>query len=307
MTRRDLVRASCASLAALFLRGASASAATSATREQNGPQRDLPAMKLGLVTYNLAAGWDLPMVINRCRQTGYQGVELRTTHAHGVEPDISVTRRKEVRQMFAESGLTLWGLGTACEFHRDNPALLRENIELTKRFCELARDVGGRGVKVRPNGLVEGVAEDRTLKQIANALKECGDAGGDNGVEIWVEMHGAQTQEPRRMRRIMDLTAHPNVGVTWNSNPVDVTDGSVRDSFLLMKDFIRSVHINELTSGYPWRELFSLLKGVGYNRFTLQEIQGIESCSSEQDILRFMRYYRSLWEELSRSSASIEK
>lgn len=257
-------------------------------------------MKLGLVTYNIAPDWDLPTLLRRCRETGYQGVELRTTHAHGVEPDISAERRREVRRMFDDSGVTLWGLGTACDFHRNDPAAVRASIDLTRRFCELARDVGAKGVKVRPNGLVEGVPEEKTLAQIASALRECGDAGAENGVEIWVEMHGHQTQEPFRMRKIMDLTAHPNVGVTWNSNPVDVKDGSIKESFEMMKSFIRSVHITELSNDYPWRELFGLLKSIGYDRFTLQEIQGLDSCSDDKDIERFMGYYRRLWEELNR-------
>ncbi len=157
-------------------------------------------MKLGLVTYNIASDWDLPTLIQRCKDTGYSGVELRTTHAHGVEPDISSARRREVRAMFQDSGVALWGLGTACDYHRDDAAIVRENIDLTKRFCELAKDVGATGVKVRPNGLVEGVPEEKTLQQIGTALRECGDAARDNGVEIWVEVHGRDTQEPPRIR-----------------------------------------------------------------------------------------------------------
>lgn len=254
-------------------------------------------MKLGMVTYNMAPDWDLPTIIERLTNTGYQGVELRSTHAHGVEPDISAARRKEMRQMFADSGITLWCLGSACDYHRPDPKVLRENIELTKRFCELAKDVGAPGVKVRPNGLPEGVPEEKTLEQIGTALKECGDAARDNGVEIWVEVHGHHTQEPPRMRAIMDICNHPKVGVTWNSNPTDVKDGSIREYFDLLKPFIRSVHITELANDYPWRELFGLLKQMNYSGFTLQEILGLES-KDPKDIERFMRYYRKLWLEL---------
>ena len=258
-------------------------------------------MKLGLVTYNIAPDWDLPTLIKRCQEAGYAAVELRSSHAHGVEPDISVARRKEVRKMFEDGGIVLWGLGSACDYHRDDPAKVRESIELTKRFCELAKDIGAKGVKVRPNGLVEGVPEEKTLEQIGAALNECGDAGSDNGVEIWVEMHGHHTQEPPRMRRIMDLANHPNVGVTWNSNPVDVKDGSIAESFELMKKFIKSVHITELINDYPWRELFTCLKGIGYDRYALMEILGPKTIGTEEeDVLRFMRFYRRLWEELAR-------
>lgn len=258
-----------------------------------------PAFKLGLVTYNLARAWDIPTLIARCKATGFSAVELRTTHAHGVEPDIDSARRKAVRQQFEDSGIVLWGLGTVCEFHSPDPAVVRANIETCKRFCELARDVGAKGVKVRPNGLPEGVPVEKTLEQIGKALIECGKAGADNGVEIWVEVHGQGTQEPENMAKIMRYCGHPNVGITWNSNPTDVKDGSVRASFDLLRAYIRSCHITELTNSYPWRELFALLKSIGYDRYTLAEIPGLET-TSVADTERFMRYYRSLWQELCR-------
>lgn len=270
-------------------------ASTSAGRSAPRP----PVFKLGLVTYNLARAWDIPTLIARCQATGYSAVELRTTHAHGVEPDIDAARRKEVRQQFEDSGIVLWGLGTVCEFHSPDPSVVRANIETCKRFCELARDVGAKGVKVRPNGLPKGVPVEKTLEQIGRALVECGRAGADHGVEIWVEVHGSGTQEPANMAKIMQNCGHPNVGITWNSNPADVKDGSVQASFDLLKSYIRSCHINELTSNYPWRELFALLKEIGYDRYTLAEIPGLET-TSVADTERFMRYYRSLWQELCR-------
>lgn len=270
---------------------------TFASTSAGQPTPRPPAFKLGLVTYNLARAWDIPTLIARCKATGFSAVELRTTHAHGVEPAINTARRKEVRQQFEDSGIVLWGLGTVCEFHSPDPSVVRANIETCKRFCELARDVGAKGVKVRPNGLPEGVPVEKTLEQIGKALIECGRAGADNGVEIWVEVHGSGTQEPANMAKIMHYCGHPNVGITWNSNPTDVKDGSVQASFDLLKSYIRSCHINELTSNYPWHDLFALLRGIGYDRYTLAEMPGLET-TSVADTERFMRYYRSLWQEL---------
>src|SRR6266481_7752397 len=43
------------------------------------------AMRLGLVTYQLAQDWDLETIIKNCEAAKFGGVELRTTHAHKVE------------------------------------------------------------------------------------------------------------------------------------------------------------------------------------------------------------------------------
>ena len=94
---------------------------------------------------------------------------------------------------------------------------------------------------------------------------------------------------------MMEAADHPMVGVCWNSNPEDVEEGSVAKNFELLKPWLRSVHINELwNKEYPWRELFGLLKKAEFNRYTLAEIEG------NPDAVRFMRYYRALWQELNR-------
>ncbi|MCW5935588.1 MAG: TIM barrel protein, partial [Fimbriimonadia bacterium] len=200
-------------------------------------------------------------------------------------------------QRFADSGIVLWGLGTVCEFHDPDPAVVQRNIEECKRFCDLAKDVGARGVKTRPNALPEGVPVSKTLEQIGTALRACGDAGRDMGVEIWLEVHGRGTQEPPHMQKIMQACGHSNVGITWNSNPTDVQNGTIRESFALLKSYIRSCHITDLTNSYPWRELFASLRQIGYDRYTLCETQGLES-DHPQDAQRFMRYYRALWQQL---------
>ena len=254
-------------------------------------------MKLGLVTYNMAKDWDVPTLIEKCRTTGFEAVELRTTHAHGVEPSLSAAERQAVRRQFADSGVRLLSLGTACEYHSLDPEAVRRQIEETREFVRLGHDLGCLGVKVRPNGLHEreGVPKERTLAQIGRALTECGEFAREYGIEIWVEAHGAGTQLPQNMRAIMDAADHPNVFVCWNSNATDVVDGSIKPSFELLKRWIRSVHITDLDNeAYPWRELFTLLRANDYDRYTLAEIPG----SSDPE--RVLRYYRALWRELAR-------
>jgi sugar phosphate isomerase/epimerase len=222
-------------------------------------------------------------------------VELRTTHKHGVEPSLTAAQRQEVRQRFADSGLVLWGLGTVCEFHAPDPAVVQQNVATCRDFVQLAQDLGAKGVKVRPNGLPEGVPEEKTLEQIGRALRTCGEFAAEQGVEIWVEVHGGGTSHPPRMRAIMDHCGHPQVGVCWNSNPTDLKDGALGEHFDLLRDHIHSCHINELwREDYPWRDLFTRLQAANYRRFTLAEIP--ESPDAE----RLMRYYRALWKELTR-------
>jgi sugar phosphate isomerase/epimerase len=251
-----------------------------------------PQFKLGLVTYNLAKDWDIETIIKNCEATGFEGVELRTTHAHGVEPTISKDKRVEVRKRFESSRVRLVSLGTTCEFESPDPAVVKKNIEQTREFCQLAHDLGCLGVKVRPNGFPPHSDHAQVLEQIGHALAECGDIARGLGVEIWLEVHGRETEVPSNIHRIMEVCHHSAVGICWNSDPTDIENGSVKSSFEMLKPWLRSCHINNLENkAYPWHELFSLFRAAGYNRYTFCEV-GEPSCEP----VRFMNYYHALWD-----------
>jgi sugar phosphate isomerase/epimerase len=249
-------------------------------------------MRLGLVTYNLAKDWDIGTIIKNCAETGFEGVELRTTHAHGVEVDLSPDRRAEVKARFENSPVELAGLGSAFEFHSPDPDELKKNIEGTKEYVLLARDVGAPGVKVRPNGLPPGVPEERTLEQIGGSLSECAEFGADHGIQIRLEVHGRETAQVPRIRKIMDYAAHPNATVCWNSNPQDLDPPGFEANFDSVASKITLVHMRDLYEDYPWRGLFDRLRKNGYGGYCLAEIPG------SADPVRVMRYYSAMFRAL---------
>jgi len=286
-----------------FLQAAGMAAAGLAAKPATALAADKPLkFRLGIVTYNVAAAWDVPTILKICKSVGLSPVELRTTHKHGVEPSLSKEQRKEIKQRFADAGVEIWGSGTVCEFHAPDAAVVKKNIETCKQFVELVADLGGKGVKVRPNALPKDVPVDKTLEQIGKSLIECGKSAADAGLEIWVEVHGAGTQIPENCKKIMEHCGHPKVGLTWNSNAADVTNGSVAESFKMLWPWVRSCHINDLYNDglgkYPYRELFRLFRENGYDRVTLCEVGRTPADAAAGE--EFLRYYKALWTELAR-------
>lgn len=252
-------------------------------------------MHLGAVTYNVLKDMDVETIIKNLEAAGFEAVELRTEHKHGVEVSITKEERARIKARFERSKVRLLSYGSVCEFHSADPAVRAKNVESCKQWVELAHDTGAWGVKVRPNGISAQLGKDGTVAAIAAALRECGDYGVRYGVEIWVEVHGRDTQNPPVMAEIMRATKHDNVGLCWNSNPTDIVDGSVKKSFDLLKPWLKSCHINELANpAYPWRELFTLMRQARYERYMLCE--AAESKEPE----RFLRWYHALWKELTR-------
>jgi len=252
-------------------------------------------MMLGSVTYNVLKDWDLETVITKLEEAGFEAVELRTSHKHGVEPAMNQMERAKVRARFEKSKVRLLSYGSTAEFHSADPAVRKKHVEDAKQFIDLAHDTGAWGVKVRPNGFPKEVPREQTIQNIGACLHELGDYGAGKGVEIWLEVHGSETQLPPVCAAIMRAAKHDSVGLCWNSNPTDVVNGSVKQSFDMLRPWIKNCHINELANErYPWRELFTLLRQSKYERYTLMEVA--ESKEPE----RFMRYYRALWKELTR-------
>jgi sugar phosphate isomerase/epimerase len=276
----------------------------------SGPLRAEAAVKAGppgkfrcgLVTYNLAAAWDLDTLLRACKASGVSPVEFRTTHKHGVEPTLSKDQRRDVKKKCADMGVDIWGCGSVCEFHAPDKSVVEKNIETCKHFVDLAADIGGRGVKVRPNALPKGIPVEKTLEQIGKALIPCGQAAANAGIEIWVEVHGNGTNLPPHMKTIMEQCGHKSVGVTWNSNASDIVAGSVAESLKILWPWIRSCHINELYKDaagvYPYRELFRLFREHGYDRVTLCEVG--QTYADEKIGTEVLRYYKALWTELCR-------
>jgi sugar phosphate isomerase/epimerase len=255
------------------------------------PGSERRGLKIGTVTYNIAKDWDVPTLIKNLTEVGMDGVELRTTHKHGVEISLSPSARAEVRKRFEDSPVTIGGLGTTCEYHSPDPAIVRKNVEETKEWVKLARDLGCPGVKVRPNGLPKDVPEEKTLEQIGKALAECGRAAQDQGVKIQLEVHGAETQRVPRIRKILDHGGnHPGVKVCWNSNQADLLDGGFESNFTLVRDQIGQVHMRDLfLAEYPWRKLIASLADMNFDGYCFAEIP------ESPDPVRVLKYFRGMF------------
>jgi sugar phosphate isomerase/epimerase len=230
-------------------------------------------MKLGLVTYQWAKEWDLPTLINNWTKTGILGVELRTMHAHGVESTLNDIQRKEVKKRFADSPVICLGYGSNFEYHSPDPLKLRWNIDQTKTYIKLCKDIGASGIKVKPNDLPAGVEPERTIAQIASSFNEVGKFAKDYGLLVRVEVHGNKTQELPNMKAIFDQVTEKNVKICWNCNDQDLLPPGLKDNFDSVKKwFGDTVHVRELNVGnYPYQQLFNLFHENHYNGWILME------------------------------------
>ena len=275
-----------------FLASTAAVAAVTGSGELHAQQprrKNRKPLRLGLMSYTLAKDWDIATIIKNCTETQFEHVELRTTHAHGVEVTLNQTQRQEVRRRFEDAGLKI-SLASAFSYHHINQAELRKHIEGTKEYTLLARDVGALGIRVFPNALPTGVPEQQTLKQIGKSLAEVSQFGHDHGVEIRVCVHGRGTNVVGKIKQMIDYSDNPHVFVNWNCDKNDTKGPGFEANFNSVKDRIRNIHMHELwDEEYPYRKFFRLLRASGYKGYCDAEIPA--SCEP----IRLMKYYRALF------------
>lgn len=234
---------------------------------------ETPAIKFGLVTYQWGRDWDLVTLIANCEQTNLLGVELRTQHAHGVETSLSAGQRAEVKKRFADSPVTCLGYGSNFEYHSPDQQTLRQNIEQTKEYIKLCRDIGATGIKVKPNTLPSEVPREKTISQIASSLNEIGRFAQDYGQFVRVEVHGEITSEIPVMKDIFDQVSEKNVKICWNSNDIDLAPPGFAKNFEMLKSWIGdTVHMRGFNvDDYPYEDLLSSLAAINFNGWVLLE------------------------------------
>ncbi|GAA5139594.1 hypothetical protein GCM10023213_20510 [Prosthecobacter algae] len=229
-------------------------------------------IQCGLVTYMWGADWDLPTLIANCEQAQVLGVELRIEHAHKVEPTLTAPQRAEVRKRFEDSPVEVLGMGTNAEFHSADAAQVQKHLATAKDYIKLSHDIGGSGVKVKPNALPKEVPVEKTLEQIGKSLAELGDYALGFGQEIRLEVHGGVC-DLGHIKTIMEVAARDNVRVCWNSNDEDLKGEGIAANFAKVQSFLgKTTHIREVNEGkYPYDQLAKLLVEADYEGWILLE------------------------------------
>lgn len=248
-------------------------------------------LKIGMMSYLIGSEWDLDTMIKNCTETNYLHAELRTTHGHGVEVALNKNQRQEVKKKIADSALEAISLASEYMYHFPDQKLLRENIEGTKVFLQLAADVGAIGIRVFPNDIPDDVPEEKTMEQIGKSLAEVGRVGNELGVDVRVCIHGRKTNQVHVIKKIIDYSQSPYVYVNWNCDYNDTRGAGFYENYKMLKDRIKGIHLKDLyTEKYPYRELFRLLKEDGYTGYCNCEVGRVSA-----EPIEFMKYYRALF------------
>lgn len=234
-------------------------------------------MKLSLLTYQMARSWELSKIIDVARTNGFAAIEFRVDagHRHGVELEATPVQRRAIRNQVQDAYLAVAALGTGSRFDTPDTRRRQEVVEQTKRYIELAADVGSGRIRVFGNDMPKGeAAPDRAevLRYVGEALHELGAFAEQFGVDVLLEMHG-QFNYWGFARKAVEHAAHARIGLVYNCDQRDLVGGSVAATYGEVRQLVRHVHMHSLTDGFPYAELFRLLVIDGYSGYLSSEVE----------------------------------
>jgi sugar phosphate isomerase/epimerase len=187
----------------------------------------------------------LSQMLDLARRYGYDGIEPRagSGHGHGVELTTSAAQRRALGDQSRQSGVALACLAVGCKYA--DPQMVGANVDETKRYIDLAADIGSSRVRVFGGALPAGFDREAAIAQVATSLRTLADHAAERDITLCLETHDDWCN-PDHVAQVMRRVDHPAVGVNWDFwHPVRTAGKGVRESFDTLRPWIRHVHFHD--------------------------------------------------------------
>lgn len=174
-------------------------------------------MKIAFMTF-VAPEWSLQQHLAAAIRYGYDGLEPRCAagHQHGVELTTTKRQRREIRAQFADCGVALSCLATSLRYNFPDPAQVAEMVEETKRYLQLAADLGAPNIRVFGGNPPEGdLPRDAAAERVAEALGQCVETADACGVNLCLETHDFFCRA-EHAAAVVNAVNHPRLGFNWD-------------------------------------------------------------------------------------------
>ena len=187
----------------------------------------------------------LDALLDLARQLGYDGVEPRVEckHGHGIELGLDAAGRAAARAKAAERGVAFACLATSCVYA--DPQKRRQMIDDTRRYIDLAADIGAPRIRVFGGVIPAGISREQAVDGVSNALSTVAAHAGSRGVTVCLETHDHWCT-PADVAAVMNRVGHPAIQVNWDiMHPVRVAHVTMQQAFEALQPWIRHVHFHD--------------------------------------------------------------
>jgi len=193
--------------------------------------------------------WEFEKILDFAVANGYQGLELR-----GIKRQIDLLQCpqfntadaiKNTMRQVKDKKLKIIDLGSSTALHHTNKEERQKNLDMGRKYIDLAHTLGCPYVRVFPNDLPKDDTRNAIMELIIQGLQELGNHAKGTKVTVLMESHG-DVVRAADIRRIMDSAANDHVGLVWDiSNMWTVTKEPPAEVYPVLKPYIRHTHIKD--------------------------------------------------------------
>lgn len=239
-------------------------------------------MKLSFMSFTCPEA-TLDEFLGYAQKYGFDGVEPRAEagHAHGVELEATPAQRREIARRFADSGIACACIATSRRYCFADQAERRASIELSKRYIELAADVGCPRLRVFGGPLPEGMTMEEAIAIVGESLAELAPFAEQHGTVLCLETHDAFMRADDCAAAVR-IANSPAIGVNWDIMHPFTKGMSIDEAYNHLRGLIHHCHIHDGTyppgggrptlakmgeGDIPYRRAVALLAADGYKGF----------------------------------------
>jgi len=189
----------------------------------------------------------LDAMLAHAAKLGYDGVEPRLGHAHGIGPEATARDRERVRRTFEDSKVNLCCIASQGNFA--DPAKRDETVDLNRCIIEMAGDLACPCIRIFGGKLPEEMSREQAVEEVAEALCGLTEEAEKAGVTLCMETHDGWC-DPEDLATLMKRVDHPCLGVNWDMmHPTRAVGVPVEQGYSTLRPWIRHVHIHDAV--YP--------------------------------------------------------
>jgi len=224
----------------------------------------------------------LQEILEIAKKYGYDGIEPRAQaeHKHGIEIYTSQEKRKDIRRTFEESGIECACIATSIRYCFIDEEQRGKEVELTKRFIDLASDIGCKRIRVFGGFPEHPMAFEEAIDIVADALSEVKTYAEQNRVYVCLETHDFFSRADIAAAPVR-MVDSPFIRITWDIMHPFTKMMTIEEAFAELEGLIEHCHIHDGTydkarvpklalmgeGEIPYNIAVRLLKNSGYEGY----------------------------------------
>ncbi len=210
-------------------------------------------MKLAFSSVGCPA-WDLPTMVEKAKEYGYDGIELRGLQGQmqlPVAPELAADPAK-IAELMGQAGVEFVCLASAASFSSRDPRQVAENAAQVREYIDLAAKLkcpcvsvyGGEIPGSKLLGLHWTERRDTVLARIAAAIRDLAPYAAERGVTVVIE-NGGDFVDSQSMWYLVDAADSPAVRCCWSPFAARTRDERPTRSIPRLGAKIGLVHIGD--------------------------------------------------------------